>query len=438
MTTETTNTEVNATTETAAPVNPLLRTVNVEIPADVVDQERNKLVQQYAKVARVPGFRKGKVPAGVIRTRFSQDINEEIVRNLVPKYFGEETKKQNLAPVSQPQVTDLHLHDGEPLKFTAEFEILPEIPTEGYQNVKVEHPSVSVTDEEVEETVNNLREQRATYDPVEDRAAQDGDFVQISFNGRDKSDAEAKPVEVPSVMVEIGGKNTVAEFSDHLRGAKAGDEKTFDVSYPADYGDQRLAGKTVEYQVSVKAIKNKVLPEINEEFLKELGQEDLKTPEELRSKIREGMEHEKKHRAEHEGKDKVVDELVKLNDFPVPQAMVENQIEIRLERGLRALAQQGMRTEDMRKMDFARLREGQREAATREVKASLLLEKIADAENIEVGDDELDREIASLARQSQQTAEAVRARLTQDGSLDRIRTRIRNEKTLDLLYSRSA
>ena len=437
MTTEATNTEVNATAEVAAPVNPLLRTVTVEIPADTVDAERNKIVQQYAKLARVPGFRKGKVPAGVVRTRFQQDINEEIVRNLLPHAFRQETAKQNLAPVSQPQVTDLHLHDGQPLKFTAEFEILPEIPTGGYENVKVEHPKVEVTDAEVEETVKNLQEQRATYDPIEDRAAEDGDFVQISFEGRDKADESAKPVEVPSILVELGGSNTVQEFTDNLRGTKAGDEKTFDVVYPADYGDQRLAGKSVEYHVTVKALKKKVLPELNEEFIKELGG-DFNTPEELRTKIREGMEHEKKHRAEHEGKDKLVEELVKLNDFPVPESMVNSQIETRLERGLRALAQQGMRAEDMKKMDFARLREGQREAATREVKASLLLEKIADTEKIEVSDEELDQQIASLARQSQQTPEQVRARLTQDGSLDRIRTQIRNEKTLDLLYSRSA
>jgi trigger factor len=437
LTTETTSPEINATPEVAEVVNPLLRSVTVEIPANVVDEERNRIVQQYAKAARVPGFRKGKVPAGVIRTRFSQDINEEVVRNLIPPAFRAETQKQNLAPVSQPQVTDLHLHDGEPLKFSAEFEIMPEIPTEGYEKVKVEHPAVSVTDDEVEETVKSLQERGATYDPIEDRAAQDGDFVQISFEGKDKADPEAKPVEVPSIMVELGGKNTVEEFTEQLRGTKSGDEKTFDVKYADDYGDQRLAGKTVEYHVTVKGVKKKVLPELNEEFFKEIGGE-FKTPEELRTKIREGMEHEKKHRAEHEGKDKLVDELVKLHEFPVPQSMVESQIEVRLERGLRALAQQGMRTEDMRKMDFHRLRDGQREAATREVRASLLLEKIADAEKVEVSDEELDQQIAGVARQSQQTPEQVRARLTQDGSLDRIRTQIRNEKTLDLLYGRSA
>ena len=437
MTTETTSPETSATPEVAETPNPLLRTVTVEIPAQTVDEERNRIVQQYAKMARVPGFRKGKVPASVVRTRFSQDINEEIVRNLIPGAFREETQKQKLAPVSQPQVTDMHLHDGEPLKFTAEFEILPEIPTEGYQNIKVEHPAVTVTDDEVEETVRNLQEQRATYDPIEDRAAENGDFVQISFEGKDKADPEAKPVEVPSILVELGGKNTVEEFTENLKGTKAGDEKTFDVKYADDYGDQRLAGKTVEYHVTVKGVKKKVLPELSEEFIKELGG-DFTTADELRTKIREGMEHEKRHQAEHEGKDKLVDQLVKLHDFPVPESMVNNQIEVRLERGLRALAQQGMRTEDMRKMDFHRLRDGQREAATREVKASLLLEKIADAEKVEVSDEELDKSVASLARQSQQTPEQVRARLTQDGSLDRIRTQIRNEKTLELLYSRSA
>ena len=190
----------------------------------------------------------------------------------------------------------------EPLKFTAEFEVLPEIPTEGYQNIKVEHPPVNVADEEIEETVNGLREQRATYEPIEDRPAEDGDFVQISFEGRDKADPEAKPVEVPSVMVEIGGKNTVAEFSEQLRGAKAGDEKTFDVTYPADYGDQRLAGKAVEYHVTVKELKKKIVPEVNEEFIKELGGE-MKTPEELRREDprRHGAREEAPCRARRQG-----------------------------------------------------------------------------------------------------------------------------------------
>jgi trigger factor len=239
------------------------------------------------------------------------------------------------------------------------------------------------------------------------------------------------------ILVEIGGKGTMQEFTENLRGANAGEEKTFDVVYPEDYSDKRLAGKTLTYKVRIQSIKQKTLPELNDAFAKELGAE-FANVNDVKTRIREGMEAEKKHRAEHEAKDKLLDELVKRHDFPVPESLIEHQIDVRLERGLRALAAQGMRADDMKKMDLNRLRAGQRDQAVHEVKASLLLDKIADAEKIEVGDEEIDREIEALAQQSKQTPEAIRARLTRDGALDRIRNRIRNEKTLNFLYHQSA
>jgi trigger factor len=244
-------------------------------------------------------------------------------------------------------------------------------------------------------------------------------------------------VKVDDVMVEVGGTNTVREFSDNLRGARPGEQKSFEVSYPADFTDQRLAGKMFEYTVALKAIKQKHLPELNDDFAKELGGE-INSLDELKQKIREGLEHEKQHAAEREGKEKILDELVKRHDFPVPEALVDRQIDVRLERGLRALAAQGMRSEDMKKMDFNRLRAGQKEAAEREVKASLLLDKIADADHIEVSDEEIDREVQALATQTKQSADAVRAGLTREGALDRIRNRLRNDKALDYLYRRPA
>jgi len=237
--------------------------------------------------------------------------------------------------------------------------------------------------------------------------------------------------------VEIGGKSTMPEVTENLRETSAGEEKTFDVVYPQDYSDQRLAGKTFTYTVKVLSIKQKSLPELNEDFAKELGAE-FTSVDEVKKRIREGMEAEKKHRAEHEAKDKLVAELVKRNDFAVPESLVEHQIDVRLERGLRALAAQGMRAEDLKKMDLNRLRAGQRDQAVQEVKSSLLLDKIADEEKIEVSDEEIDKEIEGLAQQSKQTPEAIRARLTRDGALDRIRARIRNEKTLNFLYHQSA
>ncbi len=426
-----------------------VREIEVEIPADIVTSETEAIVRKYTKLAKIPGFRKGKVPAGVVRQRFGDDLKSEVVESLVPKYFRSETEKQGLKPISQPRVTDLHVHEGEPLKFKATFEVLPEIEVSGYKDIKPEMKDTSVSNEEVETALKNIQEQHASYNVVaEERPLADGDFAQVSFEGVPKAEAapaegeneekkeEAQPVKVDEVMVEIGGTNTVKEFSENLRGAKVGDQKTFDVAYPADFQDQRLAGKTMAYTTVVKGIKTKSVPELNDAFAKEAG--DFENLDALKTRIRESMEHEKKHQVEHEAKEKIVDELLKKTDFPVPEALVEHQIDVRLERGLRALAAQGMRAEHLKRMDLSRLRDGQREQAVRDVKTLLILDKIADLENIRVSDEEVEKEIEGIALQARQPVEDVRRRLTQDGAITRIQERLRNEKALDFLYQKPA
>jgi trigger factor len=411
------------------------REIAVEVPAEQVQRETEALIQKYQKLARLPGFRKGHVPPSIIRQRFSEEIKTEVVEALVPRYFRQEAEKQGLVPVSQPRVTDLHIHDGEPLRFKASFEVLPEIKVEGYKDLRADKPVIEITDEEVQAALNHLQEQHATFDAIEGRVLADGDFAQVSLDGRPK-EGGGQPMHMDDVLVEIGGKNTMPEFTEHLRGASAGEEKVFEVKYPEDSNDERLRGKTFDYTVKVLSLKKKNLPELNDAFAKELG--DFTGIDDVKQRVRENMESEKKHSAEHEAKDKLVAELVKRNEFEVPEAMVDRQIDVRLERGLRALASQGMRAEDMKKMDLNRLRAGQRDQAVQEVKASLLLDRIADLEKVEVSDQEIDHEIEALALQTKQTSEAVRARLTRDGALDRIRNRIRNEKTLNFLYHQSA
>jgi trigger factor len=426
-------------TETADAKNKdgVKREISVEVPAAEVTRETEAIVQKYQKLARLPGFRKGHVPASIIRQRFAEDLKSDVVEALVPRYFRKEAEKLGMVPVSQPRVTDLHIHEGEPLRFKASFEVMPEIKVEGYRELRADKPEISVTDAEVEEALNSVREQHATFTTVEGRSLAEGDFAQASMDGKPKDgEADAQPVHMDEVLIEIGGKNTVAEFSENLRGASAGDERTFDVTYPDDASDKRLAGKTFVYSVKVQGIKQKQLPELNEEFAKELG--DFSSIEQVRKQIRENMEAEKRHAAERAAKDKLVADLVKRNDFEVPESLVERQIDVRLERGLRALAAQGMKLEDMKKMDLPRVRAGQREQAVQDVKSSLLLERVAELEKIEVNDDEVNHEVEALAQQTKQTSEAVRARLTQEGGLDRIRSRIRSEKTLDFLYHQSA
>jgi trigger factor len=411
------------------------REIQVEIPIEEVARETDSLIQKYQKVARIPGFRRGHIPASVIRQRFGQDIKNDVVDTLVPKYFRKEADKLGLMPVSQPRVTDLQMQDNEPLRFKASFEVMPEIKVEGYKELRADKPAISVTPEEVEESLHSVREQHATFTSLEGKALADGDFAQVSLDGEPK-EGDGKPVHMDDILVEIAGKNTMPEFTEHLRGATSGEQRSFDVVYPQDASDQRLAGKTFTYTVKVQAIKQKSLPELNDQFAKELG--EFANLDEVRQRIREGMESERKHAADHEAKDKLVAELIKRNEFEVPEALVERQVDVRLERGLRALAAQGMKPEDLKKMDLNRLRAGQRDQALQEVKASILLDKIAEEEKIEVSDAEIDKEVEALAQQSKQTADAIRARLTRDGALDRIRSRIRSEKTLDFLYHQSA
>jgi len=413
------------------------REIEVEIPPEEVSRETEVLIQKYQKLARIPGFRRGHVPASIIRQRFSQDIQNDVIDALVPKYFRKEAERLGVVPISQPRVTDLHANEGKSMHFKASFEVMPEIKVEGYKELRADHPEISVTNDEVEESLNNLREQKATFSPIEGRAIADGDYAQVSLDGTPKNEESGtKPVHMDDVLVEIGGKTTMPEFTDNLRGASAGDERTFDVVYPDDFSDERLRGKTFSYKVKINAIKQKSLPELNDDFAKEVG--EFSTLEAVRHRIREGMEHERRQTAEREAKDKLLAELIRRNEFEVPEALVEHQIDLRLERGLRALAAQGMSSEHMKKMDLPRLRAGQRDQAVQEVKAALLLEKIAEEEKIEVGDDEINHEIEALAKQTNQAADAIRARLTRDGALDRIRNRIRNEKALDFLYRQSA
>ena len=426
------------TAKTEAANKDTKREISVEIPAAEVARETELQIQRYQKSARLPGFRAGHVPASIIRQRFGEGLKSDVAEALIPKYFRKAAEKQGLIPVSQPRVSDLHIHDGEPLRFKASFEVLPEIQVEGYKELRADKPEIAVTDEEVEQSLTGVREQHATYTTVEGRSLSEGDFAQASMDGKPKDDGDPniKPVHMDDVLIEIGGKNTVPEFTNNLTGASTGEERTFDVVYPEDAPDKRLAGKTFVYTVKVNGIKQKSMPELNDDFAKELG--EFTSLDQVRKQIRENMEAEKRHTVEHEAKDRLVAELVKRNDFEVPESLVDRQIDLRLERGLRALAAQGMKMEDMKKMDLPRLRAGQRDQAVHDVKSSLLLERIADLEKIEVSDEELNQEVESLAKQSKQTSEAVRARLTQDGGLDRIRMRIRSEKTLNFLYHQSA
>ncbi len=419
------------------------RQVDVEVPADEVSKAFATVVKQYRRMARIPGFRAGKVPESVIRRKFADQIQQDVLEQILPPKFRAAIEEQGIQPVSQPQVTSLHLVDGEPMRFQAAFEVLPAIDVTGYEQVKVDRPNATLEDAEFESELAHLRDSHAIMEPVEeDRPLADGDFAQIRFTGLVHAEDgtaegdEAKPIEGDDATVEIGGPNTVEAFSDALRGAKVGQQMQFEVSYPQDFTEKRLAGKSVAYDVEVKGIRKKILPELDDAFAKQMGEYD--TIDQFKEKLREHMANDKRRRMESEAKDRLIGSFVERYPFPVPESLLQQQIDARLDRGLRALAAQGMTTEQMRNLDFTRLRGGQRESAMNELRGSLILDRIAAIENIEVAEEEMESQLQLLAYQAREPIEVLRKRLTDDGGLTRIREQLRREKTVNQLFERLA
>ena len=428
----------------AATLNPdCTREIEIEVPADEVTRSFREVTRRYQKNARIPGFRSGKVPESLIRSRFSEQIRQDVMEAVLPERFRNAVAEQNLHPISQPQVTNIDFEEGKPLHFKAAFEVLPDFSIDGYQDVKVERPATELTDAEVDAELARIRDSRSTMEPVtEERALADGDFAQISFTGNlqpleGSTDAPAEqPISGEDVLVQIGGPNTLDSFNAALRGATVGQELTFEVTYPEDFGERKLAGKRVAYELVVKAIKTKIEPELNDEFAKELG--EYESLADFTKQLRDHLALDKQRKVQGETTNRLIDALVNRFDFPIPESMVQSQIDARLDRGLRALASQGMRTEDMRNLDFDRLRAAQRDSATVEVKGSILLDRIADVENVTVPEKEVEEELQSIALQLREPFESLRTRLTEDGSLARIRERLRREKMGALLYERLA
>jgi trigger factor len=404
------------------------RELDLEIPADEVSKAMERVAKEFAKVARVPGFRPGKAPITLIRRRFADDIKGEVLQSLVPGRVEKAVNEQKLTPVSQPKVEQLDFNDGQPLKFRAVFEVLPEFELGNYKDLQLEMPVMDVVDEDVTKTLEDMRERAAAFAPVEGRPVQDGDFVQLKLTGT--PEGEGEPLQADSVLCHIGAEETMAPFNENLRGVNIGDHKDFDVPYPADYPDAKLAGKTYHYSVDVLGIKTKQLPELNDDFAKDVS--DATTLDELNKKIREGLEHQRDHKQKDLLREKVLGEIVKLHDFPVPQSLVEHQMDVRLERVVRSLAQQGVDPRAVN-IDWVSLRKRNEDRAKDDVKAELIVDRIATAENIDVTEEEVEHELQHLAGHSNESAEAIRARLTKQGTLDRIKAKLRSDKTLDWL-----
>jgi trigger factor len=405
--------------------------LDITIPVAEVDQETERAAVAIQGKARLPGFRPGKAPLSIVKTRFAGDIRQEVLDALVPRFLQAAVEKDNLQLVGRPAITDVHFHSGEPLRFKAEFEVAPTFELGEYRGVAVTYNQPEVSDADVDARVEQIRDQKAQYVNEEPRALADGDYAVVSL---ESLEGVEEKVSQDELMLKIGDEHTMKEFSENLRGASPEDAREFTVTYPEDYDRTSLAGKTVKFRAVVKAVRRKELPDLNDEFAKDLG--DFKTLDELKETIRKSILQERERHAQEEAKSQLIDKLVDAHDFPLPDAYVDRQIQINVENQLRSLAAQGVDPKQI-KLDWEKVRESQKDRAARDVRASLILDKIGEREAIAPTQEEVDREVQKIARQQREAAAVTRAKLQKEGGLARIAGHIRTDKTLNFLFEQA-
>lgn len=408
--------------------------IELEIPVAELEAETESVVENIRKKAQLPGFRPGKVPATLIKSRFAQSIEQDVIEAIVPKAFRAYADANKLQVVGQPGVTShVHIHAGKPLKFKVQFEVAPEFELEdNYRGLTVPYEEPIVAESDIDERLEGLRQQRAEFVNEDPRPAAAGDHVLIALKSLNLEGEEA--VDAEEVAVELGNAETLPGFNDNIIGMSPGDTREFEVAYPENYGSERFAGKTINFDCTLKTIRRKELPEANDEFAQDLG--DFKDIGELRDALKRSIYSERDHAARTAAHNALLDRLVEAYDFPLPDAFVDNQLESLVENRLRSIAQQGIDPATLN-LDWEKIKESQGDRARKDVRASLLLERIADREAIHASQDEVDAEVNRIARQQREAVASVRRKLEQDGSIGRIAGHIRTQKVLTFLFEQA-
>lgn len=409
-------------------LNPCKRELVVEVAAEDWNEEYVAVCGQFQRQARVPGFRPGRAPMPLVKQRYKDSIKDEFTEKSLRNYLIKALNEKNLSPLDTPKAKDFEFEEGQPLKFKAEFEILPPLEIDNYKGVEIERIPVEVKPEDVEHSLQTKRERMAEYLPVEDREVQAGDFAVVSYKSRFVGKEEDGP-HAEEVYYEVGAAHSLPEFTEALTGMKSEESKTFPVKYPEDFPNKQLAGQELEYTLMLKSIKIKKLPELNDEFAKDNGHASL---DELREKTRERIIAGRTEAAQSDMKNRVLERLVETNVIDVPEILLKEQVEIRFNNYARTLAARGIHPQTL-DINWTEFQEQQRERAMDDVKSALILDYVGGKEKVEVSDEEVEADISRIAHDSHQTLEAARSRLTKDGGADRIKDRIRNRKTLDLL-----
>ncbi len=409
-------------------VNTCKRNLIAEVPADQVDQKIDSLARKYATRAKVPGFRPGKVPLHIVKQRFLADLRSDATQDIIQRCWKDAVEEHHLEPISEPVLQDLKDDAGLPLKFTLAFEVLPAIEVKDYKGIAVTAESFKVDDAELDKAIGDLRERQAQFVPVEQGEASDGHMLTLSVDG--VFEDGGKPVHEDEVTCIIGSPETNETFSNNLRGAKQGEVRKFDVSYPDTYHRKRFAGKLLHYNVTVKELKEKHLPDMGDEFAKDLGTENL---QDLRGKIRDELVTKGERTAEKKAREALIDDIVRRTSFDVPECLIQDELKDHARRIAANLAHQGIDASKV-SLDWKKIFEEERPNAERAVRRSMVLDAIARQENLEVTEAELEAEFEKIAQGTGKSTAAVRAQFEKDKRIQGFREHLRQNKALDFIY----
>jgi trigger factor len=407
------------------------KTLTIEIPSDIVDAEIDRVAKGYTKQARIPGFRPGKVPAKIVKQRYREQILHDVMHDLIPRAVDDALQERGIEPIDTPNIKDVALHEGQPLKFTAAIETIPPFDPGDLSTITLAQSPVTITEDAIEQTMQRLRERAAKYEPVEGRPVADGDTVVLDI---ERTDADGGTDRHEDVSIELGAAANPPGFDANLVGLQRGDDKTFQVHFPEDYAIKEMAGADVTYSVKVKELRHKVVPELDDEFAKDLGEFDSLGA--LRERVRGDLQAEAEENAKRQVRTDLLKQLSERVTFPLPPSLVEREIDRRLEEFVRQLMQQNV---DPRQagIDWGQFREAQREPARAAVASALVLDEIARRENITVSAQDVDKEIEQFALRAGRTPAALRAQLEKEGGLGRLTAGLRREKAVDLALSRA-
>lgn len=400
------------------------REIELDIEAAEVMKEFDKIVAQFTSRAKLPGFRPGKAPKDIIRQKFYPEIKESLINTLVPKALSAELKAQNLNPIAIPVINDLYFKEGEPLRFKAQFEVMPDFKLPDYKKIKIKEKKVSVTENEINQSLENLRHRFAEYVPVQDRGVVKEDYVVVELKGKDLQTKRFLPLE--KGLVISGHPENEAGINQNLLGMKPGEEKIFTIEYSKDHLNKRLAGKTIEHNLRVVSIKEKKLPKLNDDFAKDFG--EVKNLKDLKERIEAELLSSEQKAAKGEMAEDIINKISEKTNFELPEVLVEQESRSVINRLLSSRPQQPLKREDL-----DRIKEESQQQAKRNLKNHFILKKIAEAEKLSVSDEEIQDEFKRIAKVNNVPLAKVVESFRREGRGEELKDSLLLKKAVDFL-----